>query len=145
VIYIVIESNNLRQYFEDEKGKLDSMKVEDCGLKFDNEYVLNRKHKETVYLAEVADVKKAQVYIDKMNVVIKDSVESFNEDLDKYFEETYQFWSENIAGSDIIAKVNIGTLDLSEIKSEWTQTERMKWFYDNGITGIKTNNKPRYR
>ena len=145
MIYIVIETNNLRQYFEDEKGKLYSMKSEDCGLLFDNKYVLHRKNKELVYLVEIVDIEKAKARIDKMNLVVKDGVENFNEDLDKYYEENYNIYNEGMLNADYQLKASKDLIDISEIQSDWTEIQRNEWYYKNGLNGIKTGNKPEYK
>ena len=138
--YIIIEGN-LSPVFNSNSN----MREDFTGMIFSNDYYIKRKNKEPVYLVEITNENLAKEYILKFGVEIKEGVDNFNKDIDKYYEVFYYFWNEPLSANDYSVKVNKGILDINEVSAKWTQYQRMEWMYHNGIMGIKTNNKPPYK
>lgn len=136
--FIKIQGNLLDILGEDAR-----LTEKETGLRFTPEYQFLDGDTPTS-LGMIIDEEKAQKYFNFENVTILQTKEDFNKEIDRLHIPTYTIYNEGLMNANLNQKVSSSAINLDEMQSDWTPQQEAQWLFNQGISGIRKSEKPKY-
>lgn len=136
--YVKIQGNLLDVLGEDAR-----LTEKEIGLRFMPEYQF-LDGDIPISLGMIVDEEKAQKYFNLQDVAILESKEAFNKEIDRLHLPIYTIYNEGLMNANLNQNVTSGMINLDEMQPDWTPQQEAEWLFNQGISGIRKSEKPKY-